>query len=232
MSHCFYLGAYWSNRKESAKECADRLLLFLEALTQCDDCLAHWFGLGRSKKDALRKRVDVANRDQLLRLVNRGRNRADADGSVIEDLGFQFGLWNGADDDHSIGLSIGCGGYAPRIPNSVVIDFPRDLGPLKDADKTRAVLTAVAQAWEPEWAGVQSDEATESRPFETGQPFVDWMIYMSRDLLPRSSTFHPPNRAIALGNLGTIVVTQDEVPDPTSPEHVRNIDRARNALGL
>jgi len=181
MDISFYLGAYWWNWKESVEEGLDRSVGFFQELASCDESLAHWFQLGRSRKDALRRPVDLADRKGLLRLWKRG----------IE-------LWNGAEDDQSIGLGISCGGYTPRVPNSVVINLSRDLGPLAAPDKIQSVLVAVAQAWEPEWAGVRSHEATESRPFETGKPLVDWMLYLSRALLPRSTTVHLPNQAIVL----------------------------------
>jgi len=113
MSLPFCLGAYWWNRKESAEECLERSVGFFQDLGSCDESLAHWFQLGRSRKDALRKSVDVENRDDLLRLWKRGVHRGDVRGSVIEDLGFGIELWNGAEDDQSIGLGISCGGYTP-----------------------------------------------------------------------------------------------------------------------
>jgi hypothetical protein len=223
----FYLGAYWSNRKESAEQCVDRLLDFFGQLKPCSPLLAKWFELGRSRKDALRRPADVEDRKYLMKLLEHGRFEGD-------DLGFSTGLWNGTDDDHAIGLSFTCGGYSPRVPNCVVVNFPAELGSLSRAETMCSIVAAVARAWEPERAQVASHEARDTRLYQPGKPFVDWMLYLSRDWLPKGTTHLPPwSRAVALGGrLGAIVITQEEPPDPHRRDDVARIDGVRKALGL
>ncbi len=79
----------------------------------------------------------------------------------------------------------------------------------------RPVLAAVANAWEPDWAGVMSDEAMQRRKFDAGKPFVDWMLYISDKWLPKVPTFEPPATADRPA-AGTIIVVQEEPPDAES----------------
>src|SRR5687768_756609 len=97
----YYLGAYWGNRKETAAECAERAVALLQWLSRCDEAFGRWFQGGRSRKEALQR--EVRPDPAVLRpLLERGRNRRDDDRSVIEELGFRMGLWNGAADSDAV----------------------------------------------------------------------------------------------------------------------------------
>lgn len=105
------LGAYWPARRELIMQCCDRLAGFMGELAQCDPALEFWYELVELPKQRPGKRVDIKDRPSLMKLLEGGRNRRDIGGEVIEELGFHFGLWNGADDDRATGLSITCGLY-------------------------------------------------------------------------------------------------------------------------
>ncbi|QDV91613.1 hypothetical protein RAS2_27170 [Phycisphaerae bacterium RAS2] len=159
------LGAFWRPRRESIEQCADRMQAFMEELVQCDEVFASWYQKGWSRKDALRRKVDVHDRGALLTLLNKGRNRRDYGGEVIEDLGFSVGLWNGGPEERTAGLMIRCGLYSKVFglgANSVVLGFPEELGALADASKTSRVLAITARCWEPDWAGVFSVKAMQT----------------------------------------------------------------------
>jgi hypothetical protein len=220
----FYLGAYGPARKESLEDCADRLADLFEALAAIDKSLASWYGARGSKK--AHARIDAQNEKRLIELLSAAQNGQ-------QNKGFQVSFSNAKHSKHAIRVSITCDSRTERVGNSLKIDFPRELGSLASADKMSDVLAAVARAWEPQWAGVQSRQATQLRPFHPDKPFVDWMLYLCRDRLPNGATLHWPARVIPLrGNLGATIITQDEPPDPRNPEHAANVDRARRALGL
>src|SRR5580704_12438804 len=102
MAQGYLLRVSWPPRQESIERCADRLELFFKTLADCDPALQSWYEQARSRKAALSKPAAVGDRQYLLKQLERGRNRRDTDRSVIEELGFLVGLWNGADDDHAI----------------------------------------------------------------------------------------------------------------------------------
>lgn len=224
----FFLGAYWSARKESIEQCADRAFSFFQELTACDPLLAVWYEKGYSRKKALQKRANVENRNYLLKLLNHGRNR-DMDRVVIEELGFSFGLWNGGPEGKDASISVGCGLHPEpkiKLKNTVTLNLPEDLGELKQAERMSAVLAAVARAWEPEWACVTSEQAMETRNFITKAPFVDWMVYVSREI----ETVPHPSSVIKLPGIGSIMIVQPTPPTGT-PHEMERIHQIENIIG-
>jgi Immunity protein 52 len=207
------------------------LELFFKALAECDPALASWYEKGRSRKAALAKPAAVDDRNYLLNLLERGRHRRDTDRSVIEELGFSCELWNGANDDHAISVSVGCGLYyvSPSadtgMDNTVNLDLAAGLGMLRDPDRMAAVLAAVADAWEP-----QSGFVTAEAPWEEDEsgddPFVDWMVYVSYPV----GKIVPPSRVLATAHGGSIIIVQPEPPSRASREDVSRIKAVERAI--
>jgi hypothetical protein len=232
----FFLGAYWPARKESIEQCAGRLRCFFDELVTCDPALANWFEKGRSRKQASERKAAVDNRDYLLELLDKGRHKRNMPGTTIEELGFHIALWNGARAGKEADLSITCGLYwlspSPNASmwNCVTLNFPQDLGDLKRADHMARVIDVVARAWEPDWAGVMSKASMDARGFKAGEPFVDWMVYVSKSLRLNGMKIDAPASILPVDNLGLIVVTQCDAPDPTGPSDLQNVRRVEAAL--
>jgi hypothetical protein len=229
----YFLGAYWQPRKESIEECADRFLAFFADLVRCDDMMSRWFELGRSRKQALKRQIDLADRDSLLDLLEGGRHWTDYDHRLMEDMGFAAMIWNGGDDHSSARLTVSCGCYSDfkPFPNNVIMDLPHDLGSLADVSHMRCIMASVVAAWEPLWAGVLSFDAHDKRQGEgpVVNPFVDWMVYIDHQWLPKVPKLYPPASAESVAS-GTLIVTQDEPPDPLNDVHAENIRRVDVAL--
>lgn len=88
-------------------------------------------------------------------LLDQGVNRRDVGSDVIEELGFSVGLWNRARP--AVGLSVTAGAYPSfaGVLNSVVLDFPppeAEAMLLYDPRPAGAILEAVVESWEPDWA--------------------------------------------------------------------------------
>jgi hypothetical protein len=81
-------------------------------------------------------------------------------------------------------------------------------------------LSVISEAWNPEWAGVMSLDAMNSRNFSAKRPFVDWMIYVPA----RISEVPAPSSVKQLPGLGSIVVVQ---PTPPSAEDQQELARIR-----
>jgi hypothetical protein len=224
----YFMGVYWPARKESVEECADRALRFFGDLMACDSALSTWYEKRRSRKQALAKRANVANREYLLGRLKKGRNRQNIRRTAIEDLGFSFGLWNGGEDAKDADLYVRCGLYwqSPNpqtdLGNCVTLDFPEDLGSLRQSERMASVLTAAAKAWNPEWAGIMSHEAMDARGFSTKRPFLDWMVFVPRKI----NKVPLPSSVTTVGN-GSLIVIQANPPvvgDAGSQEQIRRID--------
>lgn len=230
----FALSGLWRPRRESIDVCAQRLHRFFMQLCESSPRFEHWFRGANSKKKAMERPVDVHDLAVMTELLLKGRNRTDAGKKVIEELGFRVSVWNGAREyEDEAGASIGCGAYckvaALAYPNSVSVRFPKDLREFADWRQMYKIMKFTAKVWEPDFLTVFSRDAADAR--ESTYPFVDWMLYLSQDhyQLPKSP---PAAHVEQIDNLGTLIVVQDELPDPANEEHNQNIHQVRLALGL
>lgn len=115
----FYVGAYWGSRREGLEECASRLQIGLAALAQVSPLLARWKPKGRTRMGPVSGDEVVAS--QLVDVLGRGVNRRDADGSVIEELGWSWSAWNGLSRSPAA-VSVQCGAttFSVGVLNSFV----------------------------------------------------------------------------------------------------------------
>jgi hypothetical protein len=232
----YYIGAYWGDRGESVDVCARRAARLLAGLAACDGMFARWYEKGRSRSDALSREVG-ASEGALRDLLLSGRNRKDADGGVIERLGFGLSLWTGGEDGESADLMIKCGLHAatPGLMNSCVIGLPHK-GDAADrllrVEPLLKILKAVVETWEPDWAVVNSRNFREkiSRAFRkvARQPAVGWMLYLSarQGLIP---TLPGPSSVTSLGAGSLIVLTEDRLT-ASRPDHLNIAEGVRTLL--
>lgn len=228
-----YIGAYWGPRRESDVQCAHRMTTCLQRLRNCDEVFSQWFQKATSRSNALTLPIDIGPQDAALSLFKSGRNRRDNDQTPIEDLGFRVSLWNGHKSTRSSAMSVACGIYADNqhLRNSVVLDLPDELANASGKDRCLAILTAVVDAWEPDWAGVISRTSRNSRSPNPASPFVDWMVYINRPGINYSSL---PSAATTsnIGGRRVVVVVQDRPINPASQADVENADAVATLLGV
>jgi hypothetical protein len=233
MAQDLYVGAYWGPWRESVDECGDRLMVCLNRLAQSSEVFANWYETGRSRKDALKRPISLQDKAHMLRLLDRGVHRRDTDKSVIEDLGFGIGIWNGAADERAASLSVHCGCYSttPRMGNTCVLNLPKVLGDLEKKERLVEVLRALVIAWEPDWGGVISRRSREARNLPVGSVYVDWILYLNRTNVDRSRL--PASASVeSINSLGTIITTQDCPIDPTNAADLNNVNAVAAALDL
>lgn len=226
------LCAYWQPRKESVHACADRLGRFLIALSACDPVFTFWYERGSSRRKGKQFEVDFKSEAHLLDLLERGRNRRDVGKEVMEDLGFRIGLWNGGKTVKMAGLSVNCGLYATVAGlggNCLILDLPEDLGDLQRSERMADVLATVATSWEPDWAGVFSVDAMNTRGYNPVVPFVDWMVYVSLKLAPLPLAVAS---AKAIDGMGTLVVVDRGPEVGETAGHLERVRAVEAGLGL
>ena len=228
----FKVAGYWKARQESLDACATRLQQFLITLSECDPVFAKWYKKGMSKRKAQQTQIDLGIKDELVDLLESGRHRCDSDKSVIDELGSHIGMWNGETSSKMVGLSVTCGQYSTVQGlggNSVLLELPEDLDTLQQCDNMVKVLLAVANCWQPDWAGVFSVDAMVNRDFSVAVPFVDWMVYVGK----KCENLSPP-RAFAVHKVnekGSIIVVQPNPPQPDNSAHIEKVKAIESFLG-
>lgn len=205
-----YVGAYWGNRPESAKEGAERLAHCRAALARVDEALASWYKKGASRTTA---NTPVASDSRsLAELLERGRNRTDVGREVIQELGFSFDLWNRSRPEVGLNGLVGAYPSVGRIVNTFVLSFYASAQPeaariYTDAS-AKAVMKAVVEAWEPDWATWSTSRLRDAQPVEPREPVVGWYTYLRGDVAPRS----PPEWSSRSGAASSSALLRSSAP--------------------
>jgi hypothetical protein len=231
MTDRIYVGAYWGVRQETAEACTARVVGTLHELDCVDSQFCRWFTLGRSRKEALRHQVTISQ-DKLCALLKKGVNRGDFDKQPIPDLGFSIGLWNGAPDDESVGLSIHCGMYSPWVNNSVVLDLPSDgkpLGRLLNFAVIRRIALIVVKNWAPDWLTVNTDHLRDDvLKLPVDVPDIGWLTYLSPAYGRPSGLLSTMVERTDGG--GTLLIATREPFSSDNPNHVAGARTIANAV--
>ena len=196
-------------------------------LQTCDESLSHWYRKAATPQKSLQNPIQNIEPEDLSKILARGRNRENANGTVSEDLGFQVGFWNGQEGAGHASLSIRCGLYwrsanpGVSLGNCVVLDLPKDLGALAAPSRMSKLLALTAEAWQPDWAGVMSESSMLNKNFDAEDPLVDWMIYVPHKVEGLSD----PSSVVGLQGNGSLVIVQ---PDPSSTEKTESLSLISN----
>lgn len=226
----YYVGAYWGDRRESAVECARRLSDCLAALAKLDPLLSSWRHRGRSKA-AAQAPVEM-HIDALERLLLDGRNRRDTDRSVIEELGFRVGIWNGREPMIGLSASVGKDTGAPGLMNSFLLELPApsgDAARLYDHPVALSIVEAIAASWEPDWATWASNSLRHAQDAPARTPVVGWMTFLSWGRL--NSDFVTDVGAVSLLDGWLVPIGNDvSVVDVDAVLELRRVLHAAGAL--
>ncbi|HEX7657836.1 MAG TPA: Imm52 family immunity protein [Pseudonocardiaceae bacterium] len=229
MAESFYVAAYWGPRGEPIEDCARRLAQFLAALGDVDPLLGSWFQRAGSRTAALKKPIDVSV-EGLRELLLAGRSRRDDETrSVMTELGYGFGAWNGQDIE--AGFNVRCGATSTRsvTSNRVVLHLPKAEGEalrLYRRDAALAVVRATVTTWQPSSCMWASGSLLDAQGKQSGEVIVGWATYVvdpsgvQVDRLPAGVTTEPLN--------GGLLITADGDADSASEATVLAV---RDALG-
>lgn len=213
MMETSYAGSYWLGPPESAEACARRAERFFQLLGRCDPSWARWWEPASSSETA---RTHPFHTDALsfLRLF-------EVQGMRGEEA-FSFHLEAGDTPQEASVVEGTCGSpFRPLASRCVLrLDAEGLTGERAvTAPRMAAVLRAMVQAWDPEWA-VATSEAPPAGMTERAEPgtFVGWVMYFSRlrgtvPLLPAPVHIEP------VGDQGTLVTLTRERFTASNPEH-------------
>jgi hypothetical protein len=227
MAERYYVGAYWVNRPESAKECSQRAETYFRLLASLDPNWAHWFGKADTLEEALKLRISpVAATFEAL--LAQKENRLPIDG-------YSLALWNGEQHPGATSTDFACGTSSRFVPNVCILDPPTPARSphgerIVNASTLTQVLRAMAIAWEPDW-GVVMSQAFLDRVFPGKLPpvLVGWATYLSRRRGP-VPRLPAPVRVEPVENLGTLITLTPERFTADNPSHVELAAHVRSLL--
>lgn len=158
-----FVGAYWSQRKESKESASHRVTAFLKTIADRGDEFATWYSKGKNRSAALRTPIQI-EAASIAGMLN--PNRRDADRQPIVDLGFRFSAWNGGNASFSATI----GSWNQHVRNAVVLDLGRE--DQQTPSFYRALMEEMVRAFDPDHAVVTSHEyiarAGATMPWEAG----------------------------------------------------------------
>lgn len=175
MVDSFYLGAYWTQRKENLDTVVSRTLSFLQELTRLDEQFLNWYEQGYSKKEALSKKI-IIDKEYIETLYKKSVKKNDLDSEGFSKIGYSIGLWSGHEEEHSSSLSINCGHSSKFFSNSVVITMPTE-GELKERLLSlvtqKELFNLLIKNWNPDNIILSSNRLKS----EIGTDEIGWITY-------------------------------------------------------
>lgn len=159
MADSFIFGAYWGSRAEPLAQAANKVLQTLKRLGEIDELFLNLYEVGRSRKEALKKKVSLE-----LGTINRICQEAamgELDSNGFAKNGFVFSLWTGHKDEESSSISFAVGDIfkIPNLTNSCVIKLPReDEAKKRLLQEAKKIIFTLVQIWEPDYAVLTSNE--------------------------------------------------------------------------
>ena len=230
----YYLGAYWGNRNEDYEQCVSRVKNFLQELGRVDDIFMKWFLRGGSRKEALSKQLSLD--DAVIReLLEGGRNKTDIGDKIIENLGYQIGLWNGQPEERDgVGLSIHCGMHSTKtnLFNCIVMNLPSDgesFEKVVSSEVFTDLVKIVVNCWEPDWAVATPTSIRKRKEVSKGSPYYGWILYLDKRRGKVPDLPFPAKKEV-IGDYGTVIICLEERLDVKKQEHMDSITKTYKIL--
>jgi hypothetical protein len=225
MLETYYVGAYWLGRRELAAACARRAEDFFRLLAQLDSTWAHWFSLGRTRKQALRRPVEPTAATFEALFAQKKHQ--------LPEHGFTFNTWNGEEHGHATRLNFSCGSSSQHSPDACVF-HPPSRDPIAARVLTTPMMTAVLRAmaltWNPDKGVVMSHAHRDIvAPDKLPDVLVGWVTYLSR----RRGSVPPlpaPVRVEPVEELGSLIILTPERFTASNPAHLELAANVRARL--
>jgi hypothetical protein len=181
----FHIGCYWGPRLESIELCSKKInqtLLFLQKTHL--PYFEQWYRLGRSKKSALKDKVDFSEENLIKSLAARKDD-------LFPNLGYNLSIWNGKEDGESIGFNVCCSSTSDKISNNINFNLPvkgDTIDHQMNFDTIYTIVKNLIKIWQPEWARVEPYNVRDIIPENTK---IGWITYFSEKFQNEQLVSHP-----------------------------------------
>ena len=173
MKESLFIGAYWNAREEQLDDCSEKIVDFLTQLSDFLD-VQHWEL--RKRKKSIKKQIIELNKDYIASTLN--TNKRDDNNSPIRELGFNLGIWNGA-NDFPIIISITCGAFSQFVKNTIILRFPpAELNEiLPRLDFYQKLISIFIEVWNPDNVLLTSNEYMSRNEVDVFSKEGGWLVY-------------------------------------------------------
>ncbi|HEV7621009.1 MAG TPA: Imm52 family immunity protein [Flavisolibacter sp.] len=175
MVDSFYLGAYWTQRKEGLDIVVSKTLSFMHELVKLDEQFFNWYEQGYTKKEALSKKI-IIDKEYIEKLYKKSVKKNDLGSDGFSKIGYSIDLWSGHQEEYSSSLSINCGHSSKYFSNCCVITMPSD-GRQKERllslVKQKELFDLLIKSWNPDNIILSSNRLKN----EIGTDEVGWITY-------------------------------------------------------
>ncbi len=233
MIEAYEILAYWGPRRETAADCAPRVLRMYEALAKIDPLFESWTWVGR------RRPIPMAslNAEKLVPLLEDGQNFSDFDHEPIPSYGYRFSAYNNREGPSEVIVGGNIGGYSGAAGYDNTIELhTRPFGApdpaLVNFRVFRATLLTFAEIWPVSWGYARSYAMPELTPRDpkrgTSRFHGGWLTYLYP---PFAAKITPPRSAMVeeLPGGALLMIATKDTFDAANPAHVavaRDIEEA------
>ncbi|MBY0282040.1 MAG: hypothetical protein K2W94_07800 [Alphaproteobacteria bacterium] len=124
MKNNFFIGIYWGKRKEELTTCTAKIKSTLDLLSSLDNSFTLWYKTSKPRKGEVLQPVDTSS-EGIKTLLLKGQNYNDV-GELLEDLGYLIVLKSEKDFSKAHILSVICGCYFEKTPNSITLNIGKN----------------------------------------------------------------------------------------------------------
>lgn len=149
------ISAIWIEKdKKAIKECAKNIYDFLILLKAHNpDLFASWYEKGYSKKEAMKRKIDITE-EQFSKDLGKNKNKKH------DDLGTTISYWTGNENEElSAAISFTIGGYGDKSfnKNSCVINLPSEGKYYEIPENQESLKNLLVQYWKPDSALINGE---------------------------------------------------------------------------
>lgn len=173
------INASWGSRATSAVRAGEDLARCLSRLRDVHPVFGQWY------KSWLAEPGPVTADDavRFSELFAQGRNHDEDTGEVIEEFGYQMGMWNGQDPSAAVDVGVGAH-VSRRIHNVFNIGVPGpgsapEVEGLYEIETAQEILSVICEVWSPETMSWYDFDLTDAQVDHSDfkLPWVGWLTY-------------------------------------------------------
>ena len=215
VSESYYIKFCWGARKETAEECAVRLIHFLKDLANIDSVFNSWTMVGGKKWRCDRQPAKT----QVIKWLTESISRPDIDNHELPELGLSAAFYTN-ERDSPLALNIKCSSYSPWILNVCSISLPAT-GKVLDRILKVSILLKISKSivlnWQPEHGVISYHPCAVGQSPSNFLLDAGWITYLSTN---QKNIILPNSFLVEEHDCGRFVIITNELFTDANTKHL------------